>query len=97
MPIIENPENTWLKFIHDLKTSLVTTSAGINSVKKYLPTLIEAYKASKPNLRISQEIPERHLAILTKLLENSEKEINNLNLLADVTVAHLKNKPISNS
>ena len=90
MLITENQEAIWLKFIHELKTSLVTTSAGLNSVKKYLPTLIDAYRTSRENFKIPQEIPERHLAILTKLLENSEKEINNLNHLADSVTATLK-------
>ena len=82
---VELPESARASLSHELRTPMATIKTGISGVKDFLPALIAAYKiAQSRNLPIP-EIQSRHLDMLTKTLNNVEKEarfvsdyINNL-------------------
>jgi signal transduction histidine kinase len=59
---------------HELRTSLVAIESGINAVKHYLPKLIESYHLVRNKQPDVPSIQPNHLAILSRTLENVERE-----------------------
>ncbi len=59
---------------HELRTPLVAIQLGINAVKDYLPQLIESYAVANRNNLVTSVIHPRHLATLSRTLENVERE-----------------------
>jgi hypothetical protein len=59
---------------HELRTPLAAIKTGVSGVKDFLPALIESYHMAVKNRLPVPEIQPRHLEVLTKTLDNVEKE-----------------------
>ena len=63
---------------HDIKSSLVTLEAGLESITLFLPKLIETYKIAESNGLTLPPVKDNQLDLLLKVSRQLKNEINNL-------------------
>jgi PAS domain S-box-containing protein len=75
---------------HELRTPLGAIEMGVTGVKKYLPTLIDAYgKAKQHNLPV-EFIRPHHYEILATLLDDIESETHYSNTIINMILMNVK-------
>lgn len=76
------------EFIHKLRTPAVAIKISVGGIKEYLPKLVEAYAIGKDNGLDLPEINDEHLEVLTRILNNIERDSFKINqYLDDLTKA----------
>lgn len=81
---------------HELRTPLVTIKAGISAIKDNISLLISTYEMVKSQGKASINIPPKQLELLTKTLDNSDKEVHYANFYIDLLAFNFKTKHLTN-
>lgn len=73
---------------HELRTPLISIRAGASGVKRYLPTLIDAYYLAREAQLGVKPIREVHLDALQGVLSRIESEVQHSNTVIDILLTN---------
>ena len=91
------------KFVHDMRTPLLTTSLSIQAIRNDLSELVEGYNVAKNHKLINSKLKSEHLVRLSKSLEQSENQmfvanryLNKISIcFGDIRQSSPEDKPLS--
>lgn len=79
---------------HELRTPLGALEHSVIGIERYLPSLLNGYRAAKEAKLLVEDIAPAHLEILGTLADDARKEVNYSNMVIDMLIKNIWQKPL---